>query len=150
MNNYEKKLLEEELNLLKKSNEILVYSYNMCKKIGIKDEYTFEELDRFEALTSRFARTSDIIIQKIFRLIDILELEPSGSIIDRINRAEGRGIIDSANTFKEIRRLRNDIAHEYISLEIKSMFKNVLRLTPELIYCSKNLETYGKNLLDNL
>jgi uncharacterized protein YutE (UPF0331/DUF86 family) len=150
VNNYEKKLLEEELNLLKKSNEILVYSYNMCKKIGIKDEYTFEELDRFEALTSRFARTSDIIIQKIFRLIDILELEPSGSIIDRINRAEGRGIIDSANTFKEIRRLRNDIAHEYISLEIKSMFKNVLRLTPELIYCSKNLETYGKNLLDNL
>lgn len=57
---------------------------------------------------------SDFLIVKIFRLIDILELEKPGSVIDRINRAEKRGIIDSAESFKDILRLRNDISHEYV------------------------------------
>ncbi|MDD3841035.1 MAG: hypothetical protein PHP06_10835 [Clostridia bacterium] len=142
----EKMLLQEELKLLESANEVLIYSYNKCKDIGIKEGYTFEELDRFEALTSRFARASDIIIQKIFRLIDILELEKPGSVIDRINRAEKRGLIDSAEVFKDIRRLRNDIAHEYIPSAIENMFEKVLELTPELIDSVKRIQDYCKKL----
>lgn len=146
----EEQLLVEELTLLEHSNDMLIYSYNTCKSIGIKKDYTFEELDKFEALTSRFARTSDMLIQKIFRLIDILELERPGSAIDRINRAEKRGIIYSAEIFKEIRYLRNDISHEYIPTAVEQIFKEVLKLTPYLIdsvdrvnkYCKK---IYGKN-----
>ena len=44
-------------------------------------------------MTSRFARLSDIIIQKIFRLIESLELEEPGTVRDRINQAEKWGII---------------------------------------------------------
>lgn len=127
------KLFNEEMKLLEDSNTMLKYSYERCKAIGIKESYSLEELDSFEALTSRFARNSDILIQKIFRLIDIIELENSRSIIDRINRAEKRELIASAETFKEIRRIRNDIAHEYIPTAIEEIFKNVLRLTPHLI-----------------
>ncbi len=148
MSNYEKELLAEELKLLKSANEILIYSYEGCEKIGIKEKYTFGELDKFEALTSRFARTSDIIIQKMFRLIDILELEEPGSVIDRINRAEKRGIINSAETFKEIRRLRNSIAHEYIPSAIEGMFRKVLKLTPYVIECAEKLEDYCKKLME--
>lgn len=141
----EDKLLELEIKLLEDANKMLVYSYDVCREIGIKPNYTFEELDRFEALTSRFARTSDILIQKIFRLIDILELEGLGTVIDRINRAEGRNLINSAEVFKKIRRLRNDIAHEYISEAIEEIFIRVMELTPYLIdgventvkYCAK-------------
>ncbi len=146
MNNYEQKLLKEELKLLESANEILIYSYKACKEIGIKEEYTFEELDKFKALTSRFARTSDILIQKIFRLIDILELEKPGSVIDRINRAEKRGIIDSAESFKNIRRLRNDISHEYVSSAIENIFKKVIKATPAVIDCAKKVEEYCKDL----
>jgi len=133
MNLEEENLLELELNLLEEANRTLKYSYQVCSEIGIKEEYNLEELDKFEALTSRFARTSDIVIQKIFRLIDIIELEKPGSIIDRINRMEKREIIESAESFKDIRRLRNDIAHEYIPEAIEEIFKNVLKSTPELI-----------------
>lgn len=148
MRNDEKQLLAEELMLLEHSNTMLTYSYNTCESIGMKKDYTFEELDKFEALTSRFARTSDILIQKIFRLIDILELERAGSVIDRINRAEKRELVSSSEIFKEIRHLRNDIAHEYIPTAIEEIFKNVLKLTPYLIdsvdrvkkYCKKNWE----------
>ncbi len=150
MRNNEKQLLITELKLLDHSNNMLTYSYNTCESIGIKREYTFEELDKFEALTSRFARTSDILIQKIFRLIDIIELERPGSVIDRINRAEKRGLILSSEVFKDIRYLRNDIAHEYIPTAIEEIFKNVLQLAPYLIDSVKRVNDYCKsNLLDD-
>lgn len=140
----EKELLRLELNLLKDANKTLIYSYDSCSKIGIKENYTYEELDKFEALTSRFARVSDILIQKIFRLIDIIELELPGTVIDRINRMEKRGALD-ADKFKEIRRLRNEIAHEYIPTAIENIFKDVLRLTPFILDCVKNiLEKYDE------
>ncbi len=56
-------LLKEELSLLENATEIMNYSYAACTKIAIKEQYTLDELDRFEAFTSRFARLSDIIIQ---------------------------------------------------------------------------------------
>lgn len=144
----EKQLLIEELKLLEYSNNMLTYSYDTCKSIGIKEEYTFDELDKFEALTSRFARTSDMLIQKIFRLIDILELERPGSVIDRINRAEKRGLISSSEIFKEIRYLRNEISHEYIPTVIEQIFEKVLRLVPYLIDSIDKVNKYCQKIID--
>jgi hypothetical protein len=131
---------------LDEANKILVYSYEACSEIGIKDNYTLEELDKFEALTSRFARISDILIQRIFRLMDIWELEMPGSVIDRINRAEKRNLISSAEVFKEIRYLRNEIAHEYIPLAIEQIFKEVLRLTPHIIDSVERIRQWKPDL----
>ena len=74
---------------------------------------TPEGAERLDALTSRFARLSDLLIQQIFHLADQLDLESEGTLIDRLNRAEKRGWIGSANDWKRIRELRNRINHEY-------------------------------------
>lgn len=142
MSNDEIKLFNKELTLLDEANKVLVYSYEVCSQIGIKETYSFEELDKFEALTSRFARVSDMLIQKMFRLIDVLELEKAGSIIDRINRAEKRNLIYSGEVFKEIRHLRNDIAHEYLPSAIEEIFKKVLELTPYIIDCVNRVKDW--------
>lgn len=146
MKNDELELLSRELKLLDEANKMLVYSYEACRGIGIKESYTLEELDRFEALTSRFARTSDMLIQRIFRLIDALELEKPGSIIDRINRAEKRNLISSGEIFKEIRHLRNEIAHEYVPRAVEQIFKEVLRLTPYIIDSVNRIQAWEPNL----
>ena len=138
-------LLKTELKLLDDQKDVLQYSYGKCRKLGIKESYSIEELDGFEALTSRFARTSDILIQKIFRLLDIIELESPGSIIDIINRAEKRGLISSAAKFKEIRRLRNDIAHEYILSAIEDINLKAMELTPHLLDSIDRVKRYVKN-----
>ncbi len=140
-------LLQEELRLLDGAADILVYSYERCKDIGFKGEYGYEDLDRIEALTSRFARLSDILLQKIFRVIDEIDLETSGTMRDRINRAEKKGIIGDADTFIRIRTLRNDIAHEYSPEAIREIHKVVMELTPDLlegvsrtkVYCHRYL-----------
>ena len=142
INNDEKLLYKEELQLLINSAQVLQRSYDICEEIGIKPEYDFDEHDRFEALTARFARTSDILIQKILRLIDIIELENVGSIIDRLNRAEKRELISSAEEFKQIRRLRNNIAHEYTQLDIERMFQQVLVLCPILLDAVERVKGY--------
>lgn len=137
-------LLKEELVALEGATEILQYSYEICKKIGIKEQPTFDEMDRFEAFTSRFARLSDILIQKMCRLIDQIDLEDGGSVRDRINRAEKKGLIESADVFTQIRIVRNDIAHEYHTEALNDIYRKALELTPYLFDSVKRIKEYSK------
>ena len=107
---------------------------------GLSDE----EMESLEALTSRFSRLSDIIIQKVFRTIDILDLEDEGTVRDRINRAEKKGIIKSADDFIDIRILRNEIAHEYKAETIYAIFSKVSKLSPVLLESVNTIMTYSK------
>lgn len=145
MTNQMQLLLAQELAVLDNAKEVLVYSFNKCSAIGIKETYEPEELESFESFTGRFARLSDILIQKIFRLVDELDLDSQGTIRDRINRAEKKELIASSDVFVEIRMVRNDIAHEYLPEAIRDIFGKVLVLTPHLLdgvertmlYCKK-------------
>lgn len=126
-------LLVKELKVLADARDVLQYSFNKCSLIGIRNQYEPEHLESFESFTGRFARLSDILIQKIFRLVDELDLDSQGTIRDRINRAEKKGLIASSDTFVEIRMVRNDIAHEYLPEAIHDIFMKVLELTPHLL-----------------
>ena len=141
--------LEELLGRLQKAVDTLNYSYIICKGIGIKEMYIAEEQDRFESLTAKFARLSDLIIIQSIKLIDILDLdEPPETVRDSINRAEKKGLIESGIRFVEIRKLRNRIAHEYAESEeeISDIYREVLQSTPLLFdsvsriinYCRKH------------
>ena len=128
-----KQLLVNELKLLADARDVLLYSFNKCSAIGIKETYAPEELESFESFTGRFARLSDILIHKVFRLLDELDLEAQGSIRDRINRAEKKELVASGDVFVEIRMIRNEIAHEYLPEAIQEIFVKVLALTPHLL-----------------
>jgi len=128
-----KNLLLKELQLLEDAAQVLRYSFDKCSRIGLKEDYTPDELESFESLCSRFARLSDIMTQKLFRLLDELALDTPGSVRDRINRAEKRGGIDKAEDFVAIRILRNDIAYEYLPEAIRDIYCKVMELTPILL-----------------
>ncbi len=136
------KVLAEELKLLEEASKTLNYSYLKCSKIGIKKEYSDVELESLDSLTSRFARLSDILIQKIFRMIEKIDLDEEGAVRDRINNAEKKGLISNADTFIEIRELRNIIAHEYIPEAIKKIFVSVLEFSPVLINSFELVKNY--------
>ena len=136
-----KALLKQLLIDLDDSTKWLKRSYELCKETGIKEKYTDDEFDNFENLTSRFGRTTDFLINKVYRAIDKAELETSGTVIDTINRAAKRGLIESANQLKEIKELRNEISHEYASRDLKDIFEATLAYVPQLFdYCEKAKE----------
>jgi len=138
---------DENIVHLEKSIKALAYSHKKCEAIGEKEEYDLEEQESFEALTSRFARTSDILTQKVFKTLFILLQENIKTIIDAANLLEKLEIVDKADNLLNIRELRNQIAHEYVESEVKGLFFDVLRYVPELKKIIDNVKAYySKNL----
>jgi uncharacterized protein YutE (UPF0331/DUF86 family) len=87
---------------------------------------------------------SDLLIKKVFRLIERLDMETMETVRDSINRAEKIGLINNADVFSEIRILRNEIAHQYQADEFAEIFKQVLLLSPVLFTCVAQVKQYIK------
>ncbi|GHV89455.1 hypothetical protein AGMMS50267_18150 [Spirochaetia bacterium] len=147
MNDLHINVLWENINALNLSADWVKRSYEQTKNIGQKDTYSAEEFDKLEVLTSRYARTTDMLVNKVLRSIDTVESEDIGTIIDIMNRAAKRGIVQSADLLHTIKDLRNNIVHEYQIKEIPKFFAGVIKYTPVLLeiidkvkdYCSKYL-----------
>ncbi len=135
-------VLHENLANLEKSIFWLNRSFASCSSIGVKQEYSEEEFDHFENLTSRYARTTDMLIGKILRSIDTVELMEPGSLIDSANRAEKRGIVDSVSQLRELKELRNEIVHEYETAELTLLFEAVLKGTPLVLATAQKITDY--------
>ena len=60
--------------------------------------------------------------------------------LNRLNRAEKRGVIDSVEQWREIRELRNQIAHEYVLSDLRELFEAAIRVTPVLLETVATLE----------
>lgn len=140
-------ILKKELVSLGKLTKLTEASYEKCRLIGNKPVYSASELEAYEALTARYCRLSDLLIQKVFRVIDTLELVNEGTLVDRINRAEKRNMIASAKEFTSLRLLRNTIVHEYEPDEYTKIFKDVLRVTPILIDAVEKTRQYCQKFL---
>jgi uncharacterized protein YutE (UPF0331/DUF86 family) len=147
MNQIHLDILRENIGTLNMSADWVRYSYKQAAAIEPKDEYTAEEFDKLEILTSRYARTTDMLVNKALRSIDIVELEDIGTIIDIMNRAEKRGIVSSAELLRTIKDLRNSIAHEYKITEITAFFADVLKYTPVLLEIIQNTNAYCERYL---
>ncbi len=139
-------LLQEELSGLQQAAGHLAYSLERCRHLILQENLPPDQLERLESLTSRFARLADLLIQRIFRLIDDIELSNSGSLLDRIYRAEKRGWANALDLIK-IRELRNLIAHEYASDKMHEIYATVAALSPLLLTVVPHVTTYARSLI---
>jgi len=142
MNKLHLEVLKENLQKLNLSSEWVRKSYEQAVKIDIKDDYTLEEFEKMEVLASRYARTTDMLVNKVLRSIDTLELEDIGNVIDIMNRAEKRGIVESAELLHIIKDLRNSIVHEYQIEKVANFFGNIVKYSPVLFEIVKNVNKY--------
>jgi len=142
MNQIHIDILRENINLLNLSADWVRHSYEQTEAIEIKSKYAIEEFDKLENLTSRYARTTDMLVNKVLRSIDTVESEDIGTIIDIMNRAEKRGIVTSAELLHTIKDLRNNIVHEYKIAEITRFFVDVKKYTPLLLEIIEKVNVY--------
>lgn len=132
---------------LKDAEKHLKISYQRCQKMALKEFSDEDYLIEFEALTGRFARWVDMLIHKFFRAIDTVELVDTGTLIDVINRAEKRGLIDSAMEMRSLKDLRNDIAHEYLTEKLTLLQTEVYQSVPKLLSMISAGITYAQKYL---
>ena len=134
-------LLENSV-LLEKQLFWLHHSFDEVQKIGLKTEYEVNEFDSYENLCSRFSRMIDFLVRKMFRSLDEVEFENQGTLIDTVNHAHKRGLFEKIDTVRQIKDLRNEIAHEYIDDALQDLFEDIVRLTPYLIEMAETTLKY--------
>jgi len=142
LNKLHLEVLKENLQKLNLSSEWVRKSYEQAVKINIKDDYTIEEFEKLEVLASRYARTTDMLVNKALRSIDTLELEDIGNVIDIMNRAEKRGIVESAEILHILKDLRNNIVHEYQIEKVAKFFGEIVKYSPVLLEIIKKVNEY--------
>lgn len=74
-----------------------------------------DEAEHIDQFIFRFSKLQDAIGQKLFKavLIELGEEASNKSVIDMFNRLEQLEIINDYESWKELRDLRNIVAHEY-------------------------------------
>jgi uncharacterized protein YutE (UPF0331/DUF86 family) len=139
-------LLRNELDNLDKAAAYLAASVGRSGNLLGRGDLSPDELERLESMASRFARLSDVLTQRVMRLVDDLELTPEGSLLDRIQRAEKRGWVQSAEDLIRIRELRNLVAHEYAADRMAEIYAGIARLAPTLLAVVPKIRAYAEDL----
>jgi hypothetical protein len=101
-----------------------------------------EDCDQLEALAGRFARLVDLLLQKLMRALDRFEFEETGSLLDTANRAVKRGLVDDVEILRELKDLRNEVAHEYVVDDLDALYEEIYRATPRLFEILDRLDKY--------
>lgn len=141
-------ILGIELQKTDKAQKRLLTSYDKARQfINDRNEYTDDELEVIEGLTSRFARLSDILISKIFRLLEKIDLDDSKTVRDCIILAEKKGLTSSGEKFFRIRELRNLTAHEYEEEDLFASISEILELIPVLFDSVERVKSYSAKYL---
>ncbi len=130
-------LLLTHWDVLQRSLKSLQQSRDKTHQLLQQSEFSFEELESIDSLTSKFSRTSDIYLQKVLRSIWMLLREDTVPLIDLLNRAEKLMIIVSAEELLQMRDIRNQIAHEYLPEVVPELAKEAVMVTTLL---QKNIE----------
>jgi hypothetical protein len=70
--------------------------------------------ERLDAFVSRFGRLQDTVGDKLIPALLAAMGERPSSVIDNLDKAEKFSLIASADIWMEMRKLRNQMVHEYI------------------------------------
>lgn len=70
--------------------------------------------ERVEAFVGRFGRLQDTIGDKLLPVLLVALGETPAAAIDNLDRAERLGLIASADEWMTMRKLRNQMVHEYV------------------------------------
>ena len=73
-----------------------------------------DEAERVEAFVGRFGRLQDTLGDKLLPLYLQALGERLGATIDNLDRAEKLGLIPASDDWLAMRKLRNQMVHEYI------------------------------------
>ncbi len=103
---YHKEMIEWDLQNLKK---IFPLSKNRFENMNL------EEKSILDSLIFRFAKLQDTISQKLFKTILLLLEEDVETLafIDVLNKLEKLRIIEDVEQWKQLRKIRNLVVHEY-------------------------------------
>lgn len=98
--------------LLLTDRRLFVRSFTVDQVRGLRREPDLAE--RVDAFVARFGRLQDTLANALLPRLLEQSLEPVGTVLDNLNRAERLGWIRSAADWAQLRLLRHRMVHEYV------------------------------------
>lgn len=97
--------------------------------------------ERLDAFVSRFGRLQDTLGDKLLPTLLDAMAEQKGAAIENLDRAEKLGWLESVDTWLEMRKLRNQMVHEYIEdlLILSSALKAGHDFVPVLVAAMRKM-----------
>ena len=138
MNKDQLSILRDNKDALNNSVAWLQRSFEICNAKHDLTNLSPEGMDDFECLTSRFARTADLLFNKLYRSIYYIQEGEARPWLDVLIHMEKIRLITSVEEARLIKELRNDIVHEYTVADLIILYKEVLNQTPILLKMVKN------------
>ena len=105
--------------------------------------------ERLDAFVSRFGRLQDTVGDKLLPALLTALAEKTGPAIDNLDKAEKFGFIESADGWMEMRRLRNQMVHEYIEdlAVLASALRSGHAFVPTLVAAARRCVAEARRLL---
>lgn len=107
------------------------------------ENLTVQNLLYLELFTNRFAKLQDYMGNTLFdmTLQHLGDVTDGLTIIDKVNKLVKYNIIESESLWREFRKSRNHISHEYPSRpDLVAQYINAtVELTPKLLACNANI-----------
>ncbi|WP_457567106.1 hypothetical protein [Desulfurobacterium sp.] len=139
-----KEVFCQNLKLLNKSIYWLKRSIQRVKAAGNFENPSEEQLEII--LMNRYSRAVDILISKVLRSLDYLELEEINRKLDIVIRAEKRGFVEDYNILIEMKDLRNELAHEYLEERLRDRLEEVIEKSKKLFEVADEINRYVRKL----
>jgi len=122
-----------KIQLLEINKEKFTKSFQLFENIILKNpkfdsniDYTSEELEIFDALTSRFVRIYETSIQ-LFKTFDSLQsLNVAESFGDLIANCNKLNLITNEDLWFDMRLIRNKISHDYLPNQMQEMINLII------------------------
>ena len=126
------RLLESELRA---SLDYLEYSHKKIQHLpSDPSELDAETMETWEAYLSRFARVTDIFLNKYLRILVVKgESSFQGDFKDYIEKGLKKGFVLDPELWFETRELRQKVVTAHSRTELKNAFENVSAQTPFVI-----------------
>lgn len=102
----------ERRHLITTDQRVFSVPFTPERAVALADNV--DEAERVEAFVSRFGRLQDTLGDKLLPLYLEAVGEHLGAVIDNLDRAEKLQLIPSADAWLTMRKLRNQMVHEYI------------------------------------
>ena len=106
-------VLREATHLAQTDRRLFGPGFGLAEAADLQGNVDLAE--RVDAFVARLGRLQDTLGATLLpRLLEAL-LEPTGSVLDNLNRAEKLGWVRSAGDWAALRLLRNRMVHEYVA-----------------------------------
>jgi hypothetical protein len=131
-------ILEQNELKLTKAIQVFVALVDKIPPFDPEKNYTAQELESFDALTSRFLRCYEVSIQ-YFRTIDsIKSIEKSETFRDLTHQMQKFGLINEPEIWAQMRIIRNKITHDYLPEQLGYMYAQIVGVfASEIVFVIK-------------